>query len=81
MGRQLGLTTVTEQEENAVTVASAESGDPRALLRRIAQQRAELDRAESLSVRRARNSGLTWQEIAAVLGVTKQAVHKRYGRS
>jgi predicted transcriptional regulator len=64
-----------------VTVASAESGDPRALLRRIAQQRAELDRAESLSVRRARNSGLTWQEIAGELGVTKQAVHKRYGRS
>jgi len=64
-----------------VTVASAEAGDPRALLRRIAQQRAELDRAESLSVRRARNSGLTWQEIAGELGVTKQAVHKRYGRS
>jgi DNA-directed RNA polymerase specialized sigma24 family protein len=75
------LTTVTEQEELAVTVASAESGEPRALLRRIAQQRAELDRAESLSVRRARNSGLTWQEIAGELGVTKQAVHKRYGRS
>lgn len=64
-----------------MTVASAESGDPRALLRRIAQQRAELDRAESLSVRRARNAGLTWQEIAGVLGVTKQAVHKRYGRA
>lgn len=64
-----------------MTVASAESGEPRALLRRIAQQRAELDRAESLSVRRARNSGLTWQEIAGELGVTKQAVHKRYGRS
>ena len=64
-----------------MTVASAESGDPRALLRRIAMQRAELDRAESLSVRRARNSGLTWQEIAGELGVTKQAVHKRYGRS
>ena len=64
-----------------MTVASAESGDPRALLRRIAQQRAELDRAESLSVRRARNSGLTWQEIAGELGVSKQAVHKRYGRS
>lgn len=71
---------MTEQEENAVTVASAESGDPQHLLSRIAHQRAELDRAETIAVRRARNAGLTWQEIAASLGVTKQAVHKRYGR-
>ncbi len=70
---------MTEQEESAVTVASAESGDPQALLARIAQQRHELDLAESVAVRRARNAGLTWQEIAGRLGVTKQAVHKRYG--
>lgn len=63
-----------------MTVASAESGDPQQLLSRIAHQRFELDRAETIAVRRARNAGLTWQEIAASLGVTRQAVHKRYGR-
>ncbi len=30
-------------------------------------------------VRRARNQGATWEQIAAALGVTKQAVHKKYG--
>jgi transcriptional regulator with XRE-family HTH domain len=30
-------------------------------------------------VRRARARGLTWQEIAASLGVSRQAVHKKYG--
>jgi predicted DNA-binding protein YlxM (UPF0122 family) len=31
-------------------------------------------------VRRARALGWSWQEIADVLGVSRQAVHKKHGR-
>jgi biotin operon repressor len=31
-------------------------------------------------VRRARNRGYSWQLIALALGVSRQAVHKKYGR-
>lgn len=41
--------------------------------------RKEADRREATLVRRARVEGLTWAEIAFLLGVSKQAVHKKYG--
>ena len=59
----------------------AGSDDPIVALRAIDKLRRELDRAEALAVRRARNANAPWQLIALALGVSKQAVHKRYGRS
>jgi len=53
--------------------------DPRAALRAAAELRRETERTEALLVRRARNAGLTWTEIAGQLGVSKQAVHRKYG--
>lgn len=38
-----------------------------------------MERIEAVLVRRARNSGTTWPQIAAVMGVSKQAVHKKHG--
>ena len=57
----------------------AGSDDPIVALRAIAKL-SELDRVESVAVRRARNANATWQLIALALGVSKQAVHKKYGR-
>jgi DNA invertase Pin-like site-specific DNA recombinase len=60
--------------------ASAGSDDPIEALRAIDRLRRELDRVETLAVRRARNANASWQLIALALGVSRQAVHKKYGR-
>jgi DNA invertase Pin-like site-specific DNA recombinase len=44
----------------------------------VARIRREVNRLEAVLVRRARNQGLAWTEIAAALGISKQAVHKKY---
>jgi DNA-directed RNA polymerase specialized sigma24 family protein len=54
--------------------------DPRAALAAARELRRAAERAEATVVRRARLQGLAWAEIAEQLGVTRQAVHKRYGR-
>jgi len=66
-------------------IAAADGDDPYRALRdlhrvRVALNR-ELDRAEAVAVRRARAAGSSWQLIALALEVSKQAVHKKYGRS
>ncbi len=54
--------------------------DPLKALHATAQMRSELDRHEAALVRRARNLGMGWQMIATALGVSRQAVHKKYGK-
>lgn len=60
---------------------NAGSDDPIEALNAIALLRRELDRVEATTVRSARNRGASWQLIALALGVSKQAVHKKYGRN
>ena len=55
--------------------------DPRVGLRAVAALRTLLERLEAVQVRSARASGWSWQEIAVELGVSRQAVHKKHGRS
>jgi DNA-directed RNA polymerase specialized sigma24 family protein len=60
------------------TLTGGAEADPAAALRRIAELRRELQRNEEALVHRARVAGLSWADIAAALGVSKQAVHKKY---
>jgi hypothetical protein len=55
------------------------SKDPAVGLRAIAALRTLLYSLERLQVENARASGWSWQQIAAELGVSKQAVHEKHG--
>jgi hypothetical protein len=63
----------------AALAERAEDSDPLAALRALAELRRQSDRLEAVAVRRARVRGLLWSEIAGALGISKQAVHKKYG--
>ncbi len=54
--------------------------DPEIGLRAVAALRRLADELEPLHVQRAREQGWSWQRIAVLLQVSKQAVHKKYGR-
>jgi len=58
----------------------AASSDPDVGLRAVAALRALAERLEVLQVQTARELGWSWQDIAERLGVTKQTVHRKYGR-
>lgn len=60
--------------------AAASNADPRVGLRAVVALRKLLETLEILQVGNARKQGWSWQEIADVLQVSKQAVHKKHGR-
>ena len=66
--------------EPAEMVAQTASEDPAVGLRGVASLRALLEAVEELQVRRARELGWSWQQIAELLGVSKQAVHQKYAK-
>jgi len=61
-------------------VITAGDADPENGLRAVVVLRRLADRLERTHVERARARGWTWQQIGDALGVSRQAVHKRYGR-
>ena len=69
---------MTESTDLASRAADA---DPRTGLRAVRALHRLIEHLERAQVRRAREEGWSWQEIAEVLGVSRQAVHKKHGRS
>lgn len=59
---------------------AAASRDPSVGLRAVAALRHLVERLEVLQVDNARRQGWSWEQIGAALGVSRQAVHKKYGR-
>ena len=59
-------------------VAAGTSQDPAMGLRAVGGLRRLVEQLEALHVQAARDQGWSWAEVAAALGVSKQAVHKKH---
>lgn len=66
-------------KENSLDAAV--NDDPQIGLRAVRSLRELAERLEVLHVTRARELGMSWQEIADALDVSRQAVHKKHGKS
>jgi hypothetical protein len=71
---------MTIVNEAVMAAEAAASNDPQVGLRAVAALRRLVDRLEELQVEHARQLSWSWEEIGAALGVSKQAVHKKYRR-
>jgi hypothetical protein len=68
----------TASSEVTRVAAATSSQDPEVGLAAVAALRGLVEVLEAVQVENARGKGWSWQAIAAQLGVTKQAVHKKY---
>lgn len=64
--------------DTSQVATAASSKDPTVGLRAVRSLRVLVERLEALQVQNARDAGWTWEQIAGLLGVTRQAVHKKY---
>ena len=67
------------ESQRAASIA-ADTSDPRAGLRAVASLRLVTETLELRQVEAALRAGMGWVEIAEALGVTRQAVHKKYAK-
>ena len=64
--------------DTAQVATAASSKDPTVGLKAVRSLRVLVERLEALQVQNARDQGWTWEQIAQLLGVTRQAVHKKH---
>lgn len=69
----------TIQDRTAESVAAWSAGQIDAEIASLAALAHDVEAMQARAVERARALGLSWAQIAALLGVTKQAAHKRFG--
>ena len=62
-------------------VKGMRSDDPAVGLRAVGALHRLAEQVEAIHVRLARERGWTWEEIGDALGVSRQSVHAKYGRS
>jgi AraC-like DNA-binding protein len=74
-------TYVDAMTEATQLAAAAGNRDPRVGLQAVAALRRLLEQLEAGQVHNARTKGWSWQDIAAELGVSRQAVHKKHARA
>ncbi|WP_394941039.1 AsnC family protein [Psychromicrobium sp. YIM B11713] len=70
-----------EVERMKTLVGDMDAENPTEALFALAELQREVSRTEAALVRRARQSGFSWEMIAVCLGVSKQAVHKKFGKA
>lgn len=75
--QQHGLTVVNAPE---LAARAADPTDFSSGLRAVAALRRLLETLELRQVERALACGASWSDVAADLGVTRQAVHRKYAR-
>lgn len=63
-----------------VELVAADTADPLRALQAVTALRRLADQLELRQVQAALDAGHGWVEISAALGVTRQAVHKKYHR-
>ncbi|QFG68577.1 hypothetical protein [Ornithinimicrobium pratense] len=61
-----------------VTQEAGDISDPAAGLRAVARLRQVTEAIELRQVEAALETGMSWADIAGCLGVSRQAVHKKY---
>lgn len=69
-----------EPGPDGVTRAASDRSDPLRALSAVVALRRLADQLEHQQVEQALRDGHSWPEIAQALGVTRQAVHKKYAR-
>lgn len=67
-------------DSSQIAAVASDTRDPRSGLRAVASLRVLADTLELRQVEAALRSGMTWQDVADALGVSRQAAHKKHAK-